>query len=284
MLGYISEKLDIARSKKVRDNIERVVANTISELEELMSTKYKYQNYGKSSAIKDRMEFDFRSIDVSNLSDLSFACYRFDKMKVADISNWDTSHAKDMASMFDGCFLLEDIIGIEDLDTSSLEDADSMFCNCSSIRELDLSSWDFTRLKMAIMMFRGCSSLETISLPKEGFSNVKNARMMFKLCTKLEEIDFNNCEFTSMTTSKSMFEGCKSLKRVVFNDLSNCKISNCRWMFKDCENLEEIIGIETLPIDANVTVDGMFAGCEKLKKPDISNWHIEDESLLYYKA
>ncbi|MGX7049307.1 hypothetical protein RU86_GL000820 [Lactococcus piscium] len=72
------------------------------------------------------------------------------------------------AGVFPGLSQLTEIIGLENLDVSALTNFSNMFSGCSSLKSLNLSSFDTTRLQTSYPpltnMFKGCSSLSSITL------------------------------------------------------------------------------------------------------------------------
>ena len=62
-----------------------------------------------------------------------------------------------------------------------------MFCECSSLKSIDLSSFNTSNVKNMCMMFRYCSSLISIDLSSFNTSNVKNMSYMFDRCSSLKK-------------------------------------------------------------------------------------------------
>ena len=67
-----------------------------------------------------------------------------------------------IGSWFYNCQALESIEGLENLNTSNVQYAFSMFVNCVSLKVLDLSSWDMSKVTDIAEMFYNCSALTTI--------------------------------------------------------------------------------------------------------------------------
>ncbi len=63
---------------------------------------------------------------------------------------------------FYNCQNLATIEGLENLNTSNVQFAFSMFVNCVSLKVLDLSSWDMSKVTDMTEMFYNCSALTTI--------------------------------------------------------------------------------------------------------------------------
>ena len=62
-----------------------------------------------------------------------------------------------------------------------------MFFNCSSLKSIDLSSFDTTNVKDMSFMFKECSSLQSIDLTSFNISNVKNVSYIFSNCSSLKK-------------------------------------------------------------------------------------------------
>ena len=61
--------------------------------------------------------------------------------------------------MFDGCSSLKSI-DLSSFNTTNVKDMSSMFWKCSSLKSLDLSSFNTTNVNNMLGMFYGCSSLK----------------------------------------------------------------------------------------------------------------------------
>ena len=76
----------------------------------------------------------------------------------------------------------------------------SMFYGCSSLNNLDLSSFDTKQVTQIFCMFYGCSSLERLNISSFNISNNINIK------------------------NSDIFNGCSSLKLVYCNDRKICEI------------------------------------------------------------
>ena len=89
-----------------------------------------------------------------------------------------------IGSWFYNCQALETIEGLENLNTSNLQFAFSMFVNCVSLKVLDLSSWDMSKVTDMTEMFYNCSALTTIY--SSGAWNCEASTDMFTNCDALQ--------------------------------------------------------------------------------------------------
>ena len=68
-------------------------------------------------------------------------------------------------------------------------------------------------------MFSDCSSLKNLDLSSFNTINVKNMLCLFSLCSSLESLDISSFNTTNVNNMWCMFNGCSSLKK------ENVKIS-----------------------------------------------------------
>ena len=95
-----------------------------------------------------------------------------------------------------------------------------MFWKCSSLKSIDLSSFNTTNVKDLTSMFFGCSSLNSINLSSFNTTNVKDMSYMFCGCSSLQSIDLSSFNTTNVKDMHSMLSYCSSLKK------ENVKISS----------------------------------------------------------
>ena len=89
-----------------------------------------------------------------------------------------------IGSWFYNCQALETVEGLENLNTSNVQYAYSMFVNCVSLKVLDLSSWDMSKVTDIAEMFYNCSALTTIYC--SGAWKCEASNDMFTNCDALQ--------------------------------------------------------------------------------------------------
>ena len=91
-----------------------------------------------------------------------------------------------MEMMFTQCTNLESINFLDHLDTYSVTTMKDMFYLCSSLKTLDLSTWNTGKVENMSDMFNGCSSLTTIyGGARWSLNSVNKSGTMFHNCTQL---------------------------------------------------------------------------------------------------
>lgn len=113
-----------------------------------------------------------------------------------------------------------------------------MFSQCSSLRSLDLSSFNTSKVIGMDLMFFNCTNLESIDLSSFETENLQQMPHMFYSCTKLETLDLSSFATPNMTSMLSAFQNCKNLKTIyVTSAFTTDKGTEGRTAFAGCVNL-----------------------------------------------
>jgi uncharacterized repeat protein (TIGR02543 family) len=107
-------------------------------------------------------ELDLSSFDTHLIVDMNQMFANLPNLRILNISSFDTSNVTSMYQMFYNDTKLEQIIFGEDFKTGSVTNMYQMFQGCSSITELDLSSFDTSNVQSMGAMFMGMTNLQTI--------------------------------------------------------------------------------------------------------------------------
>ena len=165
----------------------------------------------------------------------------------ADLSNLDTSKVTDIQGMFNNCFSLRSIIGIENLNTSNVTNMNSTFNGCEALTSLDLSGWNT--------------------------SKVTDMMAMFSYCVNLEILNLSNLDTSKVTDMMAMFDGCDSLTTIIgLEDFNTSNVTDMCNMFQSCTNLTSSITI----MNSNITLySNMFAGCSINNNTEFTVYYID---------
>ena len=176
------------------------------------------------------------------------------------------------------------------------------FYGCESLKSLDLSKWNTSRVTSMHHTFTNCYELTTLKLGSNfTTASSTNNRAMFQNCyklvgtnttvglegtfdlgkttdvygmfynnmalTKIPAITCNNEVASLFADTKQMFTNCRELTNITFN----CHIysGNAYHMFSGCSNLNTIEVYDIILNDADAT--GMFNGCSSLTNVPINN-------------
>ncbi|WP_417303950.1 BspA family leucine-rich repeat surface protein [Ellagibacter isourolithinifaciens] len=188
--------------------------------------------------------------------------------------------AKTTQKAFYGCESLRSI-DLSGLDTSKVTDMTSMFDGCSKLASLDLSSFDTSKVASMSSMFYRCSKLSSLDLSGLDTSKVTSMSGMFYGCSSLKSLDLSSFDTSKVTSMYCMFQGCSSLASLdlssfdTSNVISMCPEESSHYdegMFSGCSSLSslDLSSFDT----SNVTgMDGMFSGCSKLATLDLSSFN-----------
>ena len=186
------------------------------EIKEIDVSKWDTRNvtgmYGMFYGCGSLTKPDVRGLDVENVTDMSHLfcdCYNLteidftgwntasiltvdamfnncNSMKVIDVSEFDTQTLEACPQTFEACYSLERIIGLEKWVTPNVNNMQQMFQSSGMLKEVDLSSFDTSKVVDTRYMFNGCSSLETVYVG-DGWdmSNLRLHGSMFPGCGKL---------------------------------------------------------------------------------------------------
>ncbi|MBR1506410.1 MAG: BspA family leucine-rich repeat surface protein [Eubacterium sp.] len=166
-------------------------------------------------------------------------------------------------SMFAGCKYMEGI-EIYSLNTSSVSDMSLMFNSCNALRSVNFEGIDTANVTDMSNMFGSCTTLDRVDMSDNDTSNVLKTNGMFNACTNLKSIKLGSLENAS--NMNSMFKECGALEHVEFSDASEISnASNLRNMFYNCGTISEI-DMSSFRISSACNVDGLFFGCNSLRK------------------
>ena len=82
------------------------------------------------------------------------------ELKYLDLSNFNTSNVNNMEWMFNECFKLKEIKGINKFNTNKVTKMKAMFQNCIELEYLDLYNFNTSNVIDMGWMFNGCLKLK----------------------------------------------------------------------------------------------------------------------------
>jgi surface protein len=114
------------------------------------------------------------------------------ELEYLDLSNFDTSNVTDMSYMFNECYKLKEIKGINKFNTNNVTNMAVMFQSCKKLESLDLSNFNTSNVTDMSNMFEKCSNLKQI----KGIANFDTTKVnamnnIFNGCKKLQYFDFS---------------------------------------------------------------------------------------------
>ena len=122
------------------------------------------------------------------------------KIKLIDLSHFDSSLVTDTGNMFEGCSSLEEI-NFNNFNTSKVTNMEAMFDYCSNLKSLDLSNFDTSNVNNMKGMFQSCESLEYLDISNFDTSKVQNFGWMFGEVNHLKYIKLYNAKIDTIKNS-----------------------------------------------------------------------------------
>lgn len=174
--------------------------------------------------------------------------------------------------LFYGFEKLKEIVGLEHLDTSNAKYMSSMFQKCTSLVDLNLSSFKTSNVTNMSNMFNECSNLKNLNLSNFDTSKVLYMNHMFNVCNSLTSLNLNNFNTSQVTTMQAMFGACRSLTSLNLNNFDTSNVKSMESMFADCNNLVEIY-LKYFNTEKVINMIAMFSGCNNLRSLDLSSFN-----------
>lgn len=136
------------------------------------------------------------TIDFSKFNDVSYMFSECTSITYFDFSIIDLRNATDFGAMLSDCTNLTNVSGLDSNNLQKIQDVYAMFYNCSSLKNIDISKLNTSKIQYFGMWFSDCNNLETINgiidmssvilSRNTGYSN------MFNGCTKLSGVKIKN--------------------------------------------------------------------------------------------
>ena len=228
----ISGMFNGCRALEKLPDISELVTNKITDLSSMFEECITLVN------IPDISKWDVEN--VTNMKDIFNGCESLENL---DLSGWKPNKLEVIESMFQDCYNLTSLKGLDKFDTSKVTNMNYVFQNCKSLIEIaGIYGWNTQKVTSFSNMFDGCESL--IELPNLSKWETKTAtRMdyMFSNCTNLEEIQYiSEWNVENVIDMNSMFENCSKLNS--FPDISKWKLNpklDKYYIFNGCDSLKE---------------------------------------------
>ena len=200
--------------------------------------------------------------------------------------SWDTSNVTTFASMFDYCFVLEDIdLDFSGMVTSKCTSIATMFRYCFCLfGEIDVSDWDTTNVTTIagifyyLMNVTKIIGIEDWYLPNCNTVYASSSYLFGHMYSLEGDLDLSHWELgktatfaANGTSFSSLFTYARKIKKIDISTWDLSMATSVASLFAYCESLEEI----KMPDDIGsggklTTISSMFNYCRSLKKADIS--------------
>ena len=175
-------------------------------------------------------------------------------------------------------------IDLSSFDTSRVIEMRYMFCGMSNLTTLNLSNFNTSQVMNMGGIFSGMSGLTTLNLSNFDTSKVWGMYYMFNGMSNLTTLNLSNFDTSKVTSMGFMFHGMSSLTTLNLSNFDTSKVTDMESMFEDMSNLTtlDLTNFNT----SNVTnMLSMFEGMSNLTTLNLSNFdtsQVIDMRFMFY--
>ena len=172
-------------------------------------------------------------------------------------------------------------IDLSSFDTSKVTNMGRMFSGMSNLIALDLSNFDTSQVTDMRYMFYGMSSLTTLDLSNFDTSMVTNMNAMFAGISKLTTLNLSSFDTSKVMGMGRMFSGMSNLTALDLSNFDTSYVTDMRSMFSSMSSLATL-NPSNFDTSKVTNMNGMFYGMRSLTTLDLSNfdtskvWDMED--------
>ena len=167
------------------------------------------------------------------------------------------------------------------------EDSNNMFYRgygeqkIKNILDLDLSSFDTSKVTDMSYMFYGMSNLTSLNLSNFDTSNVTKMYAMFSNMSNLTTLDLSNFNTSNITNTYKMFSGMSNLTTLNLSSFNTSQVTYMSSMFWGTSNLTTL-DLSNFDTSKVTDMQYMFAGMSSLTALNLSNFDTSNVTKMYY--
>ena len=282
-----SNEIEIIPINKIVNNINFIKCTYLIDKIDLGKATQIINNKGEENYINTEIEEKMKVIIngeiqpvINREKESDYLTYIFvndGKYTFYFISDSDLTN---MSYMFYNCSSLTNI-DLSSFNTNQVINMSYMFYLCSSFAILDLSKINTNKVINMSRMFSYCKSLKNINLLSFNTKQVTDISYMFEACSSLSEINLSSFNTNKVLYMEGMFNNCSSLKKIIFSSLfRTANAISMSYMFNDCTNLEEL-DLSLFEAYNLKNISGMFFRCFTLRKIDLSSFYINQNCIKF---
>ncbi len=163
-------------------------------------------------------------------------------------------------------------IDLSSFDTSKVTNMRGMFYNLSNLTLLDLSNFDTSKVTNMSFMFRSVSNLTSLDLSNFDTSKVTNMQTMFNSMSNLTTLNLSSFDTSNVTDMSYMFALTPNLTSLDLSNFDTSKVTNMYAMFNGMSNLITL-NLSSFDTSKVTNMSNMFSVTPKLTTLDLSNFN-----------
>ena len=162
-------------------------------------------------------------------------------------------------------------LDLSSFDTSKVESMHWMFFGMRNLIALNLSNFDTSRVTEMYGMFRDMSNLTTLNLSSFNTSRVTDMGGMFSGMRNLIALDLSNFDTSNVWDMGGMFENMSNLTTLDLSSFDTSQVTRMPEMFRDMSNLTSL-NLSSFNTSQVTNMYSMFSGMSNLTTLNLSNF------------
>ncbi|MBR3171498.1 MAG: BspA family leucine-rich repeat surface protein [Lachnospiraceae bacterium] len=203
------------------------------------------------------------------------------KIKSIGVSHGIVYLPPNSSEMFRGCTSLTNL-DLSSFDTSNVIYMSNMFYHCgNNLTSLDLSSFNTSKVKDMSSMFYNCSSLTNLDLSSFNTSKIEDMTAMFYGCSSLTNLDLSSFNTSNVTNMIDMFSYCSSLTNLDLSNFDTSNVTDMSSMFFYCSSLTNL-DLSSFNTSHVKYMNYMFFYCSSLTNLNLSSF--DTSNVAYFSG
>ena len=188
LVHIFSEKNILRKLEEIEINEGKIISNKNGFSKILVSFKKPLSNLDfMFQDCKDLINVDLSNINSPSLNSSIYTFTNCKKLEAVNFTSVNTSNVESMDFLFAGCNNLFELTDFENLNVSSVKQTTGMFSDCTSIRKVNLSSFDMDNVEDQSGMFINNPSLKLVEI-----HNCSDANKIFSTQSEFNLTIFGN--------------------------------------------------------------------------------------------
>lgn len=203
---------------------------------------------------------NFANINTSNVEDLSYMFKSATALTSLNLSGWDVRNNTTLYQIFQGC------TGITHIDMSGWKNdkiltMDDLFQGLSRLKSINLAGFTTDNVETMVGMFATTSVLN-LDLSSFNTSKVKNMRAMFMSNSLMTDLDLSSFNTSLVKNMRNMFSGMIRLKNLNISSFNTSEVEDMGGMFNSDRELSNfsVLSFDTRKVKQ---MGNMFTGVMK---------------------
>ena len=163
-------------------------------------------------------------------------------------------------------------LDLSSFDTSKVESMHWMFFGMRNLIALNLSNFDTSRVTEMYGMFRDMSNLTTLNLSNFNTSRVTDMGGMFSGMRNLIALNLSNFDTSNVWDMGGMFENMSNLTTLDLSSFDTSQVTRMPEMFRGMSNLTTL-NLSNFDTSKVTRMDDMFRGMSNLTSLNLSNFN-----------